>query len=433
MITPYSIEMSFVQDSKLAREYIGQDLSTLPVPSFVVDRDKLRNNCRKMLDKIDALGIQLRVHVKTLKCTPVVREALGNGQHSSVVASTLEDIRHLMSLVEEAVVKDVLYGVPVGKSWVKELMYLRNLYKNFGATLHLLIDHPDQLDLLLNGIASREKWSVFVKVDVDDHRAGAPVESLEFKTMINCMFNESKYSRSFIIHGFYAHAGTSYSSRSDKESQTHLQREITGVLRAAEQARSLFKGNSPRPDSARLISSSPPKPPSFTLSVGSTPTAHSMCKQILNDPRNQLHPDDVLELHAGNFVALDLQQVGTSLVDKSDIAGTIITEICSYYPSRNEYLINAGVLALSREQGPLPGIAHIQGNDDWIVARVSQEHGIVAHVGGPTAALKLPWKLGDRLRLYPQHTCIASSCHRLYFVTDGANTIVDVWSPWRYW
>jgi D-serine deaminase-like pyridoxal phosphate-dependent protein len=445
--------MSFVQDIKLARDYIGKDLITLPVPCFVLDRAKVRQNATRMIDKLAALGIGLRVHVETLKCTPAVREALGNGKHSNVIASTLEEIRHLITLVEEGVVKDVLYGVPVGKSHVKELLYLRNLYRNFGASLHLLVDHPGQLDLVLDGTTSlREKWSVFVKIDVGVQLAGSPIDSPESKLILSSILNDAKYSKFFDIHGFYSHASANHSLDGQYDAQSHFERELKGVLHAAENARSLFKGErrslSPNIEiKARLSSSSPsilsspplssassPSPPQrFILSIGSIPASHDLCQQILNDPKNKLHTNDSLELHAGDFMSPDLLQVGSSLAERLEMAGTVMTEICSYYPARNEYLINAGGSALSHKSGPLPGIAHIYGNNEWIVSRVSQEYGIVSYVGDSTKVSKLPWKLGDRLRLYPQHACIASSGHKLYFITDGKDTVVDVWNPWRYW
>lgn len=62
----------------------------------------------------------------------------------------------------------ILYGLPVGINKVEDLSTLWDLIAVDGATVRLLIDHPDQVQFLEEYEKSRQnprKWSVFVKVD----------------------------------------------------------------------------------------------------------------------------------------------------------------------------------------------------------------------------------------------------------------------------
>lgn len=422
--------MSFVQDVKLAKDYIGKHISETPVPAFVLDKSKIKENSNRMLNQVEELGngIRFRVHVETLKCTQVVRHELGdNNQCDSVVVSTLEEIRNLVSLVEEGVVKDVLYGSPLGLSQVKELAYLKNLYANLGATLRLCVDNIEQLDYLLENSSN---WSVFIKLEIDEYLEN-------YDPLITTIACDSHYNSKIHLFGFYCHASASCGNNDLSISQNTVQEELDMAIQAANITRQKLEKRRNHLKTIKTTNNNIQDPNNipFRLSIGATPSSLNLnAKNNNTNTNNNLHQLDQVELHAGSYVALDLRHVGISdTLTKNDIAGTVLTEICSYHASKKQYVINAGVLALSREVGStLPGIAHIKGVDDWIVTKVYQEHGIIQYVGSE-ANPKLPFRVGDRIVLYPQNTCITSSCHRLYFIVDGSNSIVDVWRPWRYW
>lgn len=385
-------------------------IDEINVPALLVDRKLLKENADRMLDNVLALSnefqgkIKFRAHVKTLKSTQVTRLQMGAGASKwknltgRVVCSTLEEIRQCRVLVEEGLVTDLIYGVPPGPSKRKELEDLQRQFKKLGgARLHLLVDNPDQL---WEG-RDPELTTFFVKIDADDHRAGTTTAQNEFEQLVSQPG----------LAGFYAHAGNSYSAKTSAEAEVHLRRELKAVLEASKAA---------------------PNPKDLILSVGATPTAHVSGPSISSETRKLI--DDMqgeIEIHAGNFVCLDLQQVSTSLAPVEHIASTVLSEVVSYYPKRNEYLISSGVLALAREPAgsKFPGIAHIKGNTEWYVSRVSQEHGILSplHEGAQKS-----FKIGDKIELYPQHACITSSLFNKYYVVEDG-LVVDEWIPWRGW
>jgi D-serine deaminase-like pyridoxal phosphate-dependent protein len=177
----------------------------------------------------------------------------------------------------------------------------------------------------------------------------------------------------------------------------------------------------------------------------------------------------VVEIHAGVYPTLDLQQLAAHSISASrlswgDIALTILAEVHSNYPGRGangtpEGLIGAGGLALARETcKAYDGMAMVTpwGRADaslptcdvedfrgWTVGRFSQEHGILTWRSGSAKAdpvqpdQKLP-AVGDKVRLWPNHACITSSHFGWYFVVDEDNAgkedeIVDIYIKCRGW
>lgn len=114
---------------------------------------------------------------------------------------------------------------------------------------------------------------------------------------------------------------------------------------------------------------------------------------------------------------------------------TVIAEVCSLYEDRNEALINAGVLALTREPGDVAGIARARGSkyEGWIVGRVSQEHGVLVCAGSKDRSVKDVFKIGDKIELDVQHTCITGAMYGWHLITDEEDVVRDVYVPWKWW
>jgi D-serine deaminase-like pyridoxal phosphate-dependent protein len=146
---------------------------------------------------------------------------------------------------------------------------------------------------------------------------------------------------------------------------------------------------------------------------------------------------------AGNFPTNDLQQVATGLVTESDQAVRICVEVCSVYPERNEALVNAGVIALSRETSTFPGFGMVADHPGWAVVRLSQEHGILGRVQGARVAVPkaehhtsdaaTSFTVGQRLFVYCQHACITAAAFHVYYVVDDEDVVQDTWVPWKGW
>jgi D-serine ammonia-lyase len=138
-----------------------------------------------------------------------------------------------------------------------------------------------------------------------------------------------------------------------------------------------------------------------------------------------------LTILPGNFLCNDLQQVSTTLVTEADQAVRVATEVSGVYTERNEALVNAGAIALSRESSGFLGFGHVAGNGDWNVLRLSQEHGILSTE--TSARVDDVFQVGKRVYLYCNHTCITAAAFYVYFVVDEMDIVRETWLPWKGW
>lgn len=335
---------------------------------------------------------------------------LAGGKFRGIVASTLPEIEGALPLVKEGLLDEVLYGVPVGPSKLPRLAALRNSIR-----VLLMIDHEQQVDAIetfqKNNPGSLA-WPVLIKVDVGSRRAGISPTC----PRLAALAARAEASSAVDVLGFYAHAGHSYGGRSLSAAENTLSEEAAGVINAA-----------------KLLPADRP----VLVSIGSTPTAHVISALKANAPANV-----TIELHAGNYTCNDLQQFGTGLITYTQQSLRLAAEVLSVYPERNEALIDAGAIAISKESSPSPGFGNIVEKPGWFVTRMSQEHGILAYNGitheskeDQKAAEQASevFKVGERVTLYVPHACITAAAAHVYYVVDENDIVQETWVPWKGW
>ncbi|CUM65867.1 uncharacterized protein PRCAT00003517001 [Priceomyces carsonii] len=409
----------------LLKNYKGKNVEDLPTPSFVVDRGIFHRNCERMLSNATKLKADFRAHVKTHKTLEGTRLQLGTGSNTTdrIVVSTLLEAWGLMQLVEDGLIKDILFSLPVVKSRLGELAALSSKVQN----LRLMLDNVEQLDTLSEYNKQNpgtKKWSIFLKINMGTDRAGLVTKTDNLDETLKKLLTDNDTKDNVELYGFYAHAGHSYSSDSQQKAKTFLLHEITHVNEAAKAAIEID-----------------PSLNNLQLSVGATPTAHAS-EVLSNESVSSLLGEELsgnLELHAGNYPFCDLQQVATNCIGYEDVSCKVMAQVLSTYPNRGtkrpgEQLVNAGVIALAREFGPIPGHGKIvkpSQYNNWIVGRLSQEHGICVPLDESVKTEFIP--LDTIVSIVPQHSCITAASYPWYYVTDGSDEVVDVWVPYRGW
>lgn len=330
-----------------------------------------------------------------------------------------------------------------------------------------MIDHKAQL-LQVAEIhrASGELPSIFLKIDMGGHRAGAIPDSDSCLLLIKGIIAMENLGLAHFL-GLYSHAGQSYASSSRAEALRYLNEELDALSNVAKDVRFNAPGHP------------------LVLSVGATPTSTAIrnllvAKDDLSDHedheitalemviREIREGNGSIEIHAGVYPTLDLQQLATQALSTSgpdpmlsweDIALTILAEVASLYPSRGkngttEALIGAGSLTLGREPckayngwgilspwnrkgvgAQMPKSPGPEGYDGWCVGRISQEHGILVC---PEEGNGEDLEFGQKVRIWPNHACIAGAGFGWYLVVDSEldgrqDEIIDVWPRWRGW
>ncbi|VDB99581.1 unnamed protein product [Peniophora sp. CBMAI 1063] len=414
--TPHQLIARTEKDA-LIKEFVGKGLNELRTPALVIDRGVFASNCARMHEKAREWGAGFRAHLKTHKTAEGTRLQLTSSADAThaVVVSTLMEAWQVVNagLVSEGIVKDILYGLPMAINKIADLSALWEAISTHGAIVRLMIDNLAQVEALEafeSARLNKRKWSVFIKCDGGQSRAGVIPGSRDFESLVKGVLA----SPATEIFGFYAHAGNAYASTSSDEAAQFLSSEVETVNKAAELAKNL------------LTDEQPP----FVLSVGSTPTAHAASAETRHRLRELLH--GTLELHAGNYPMLDLQQLSTHLIQREQIAQKLLATVISFYPGRggaDEAMCDAGGVALSKDTGPAPGYGDVIGKA-WRIGRTSQEHGILVRTEGDGDS---SLRIGEVIEVIGQHACYITAAYPWYYITDGGREVVDVWVPWKGW
>ena len=164
------------------------------------------------------------------------------------------------------------------------------------------------------------------------------------------------------------------------------------------------------------------------ISVGSTPTATAADHLI-----------GVTEIRPGNYAFFDAFQVAIGSCGVDEIAFSVLAAIIGRHDDRQQLVINAGALALSKDPGPVHidpecGFAIVVAGtrqspvDGLVLGSLSQEHGVIRSSHPLDSSLQP----GSLLRILPNHSCLAAACFDCYHVVRG-DDVVDEWRPVRGW
>jgi D-serine deaminase-like pyridoxal phosphate-dependent protein len=373
-------------------------LEEIPTPAALVELARLEANTASIAERVERLGARLRPHVKTHKCVEAARFQV-RGHFGGITVSTLAEAKFFGS----AGFRDVTYAVPISVSRLEEAVEIgRSL-----DSLNLLVDHEKTVEAL--EACARAKGTVlkaFLKVDCGYHRAGVDPERDSSIALALRMARSPHVD----FRGILTHAGHSYGATSPDGIRAIAEIERSVMVRFAKK---LGAAGAPPPE----------------VSVGSTPTI-SLGESL----------EGITEARPGNYVFYDRFQSTVGSCNLSSTAFSVLTTILSHYPERNEILIDAGALALSRDEGPTHvdadcGYGSVLSADGATVYEslrvysLSQEHGKIRGLT-PIVYDELP--LGTKLRIVPNHSCLSAALFERYHVLRSLE-VVDEWRPVRGW
>ena len=336
----------------------AEDLDALPTPALLLDETVLERNLARMAEKARSLGVSLRPHVKTHKCPPIAALQRERGA-TGITVSTLAEARAFA----EAGFHDQTWAFPLPLSRVDEALELTGRID-----LGLTVDSVEALDALTARGARARVW---LKVDCGYGRAGVDPTS-EAATKLAGRVHETPGLR---FAGILSHSGHAYGVDSPMEAAA-----------VAEEERGVMAGLADR-----LRRSGIPVP---GVSVGSTPSM-AQARDLTG----------VTEARPGNYAFYDYTQVALGSCAVKDVAVTVLATVISR--GRDHSVVDAGALALSKDLGPderprgygrlWRGLDEPALDPELRVLSVSQEHGI----------LNAPLSVGTRVRILPNHSCLA--------------------------
>ncbi len=369
----------------------------LHTPFAVIDLERFELNTAHMSDRAHQLGVRLRPHVKTHK-TIEGAERQVRGGFRGITVSTLAEAESYAAHG----FRDITYGVPITPGKVSRAISVSESID----VLSVLVDTIEMVNALADQCAEAQSTlSVLIKIDCGYGRAGIRADDPHLISIVR-LIDEAPY---LYFEGILTHAGHAYHCHHREEIKSVAHEEYTSIIQARD--RLISHGFTPS-----------------TVSIGSTPTA-TVYESL----------SGVTEMRPGNYALFDVFQASIGSCSLSEIALSVVTEIIAYYPERGEILIDAGALALSKDQGPTHlGQALSYGRvctldlEDYSqlsLVSLSQEHGKLR------AEASFDFQnihIGDRLRILPNHSCLVTALYdRLQVMSSGQ--VIEQWSPIRGW
>ena len=371
-------------------------ISTIKTPGLLLDLPRVKKNAERMSEIAKRNDVRLRPHIKTHKCIEAARIQTA-GHDGAITVSTLAEARAFA----ENGFSDITYAVPIERGKFDEAIEILQS----GVKLNLLTDDA-ATSRELDEAAGRAgvKFDVFLKIDCGTHRVGVEPqtsEAIDIPRQISDALNLN-------FAGILTHAGHSYDARS-----------TDGILEVARHERDSMVELAER---LREIGVEVP-----TVSIGSTPTISHVD-----------HLEGIDEVRPGNYIFFDNFQATLGSCSFDDTALTVLAAVIHRDATRRRLVVDAGAIALSKDRGPVAldpscgygRVLDLDGSETSMrVTSLSQEHGEIDAAGSD---LFDRIKVGDRLRILANHSCLTAAQHSHYNVIEDGR-IVDRWQIHSGW
>jgi D-serine deaminase-like pyridoxal phosphate-dependent protein len=375
-----------------------ESLMDVATPALHLDRERLKNNAQRLIDRAQQHGVGLRPHLKTLKSIDVARIAI-DPRHGGLAAATMNEAHYFAGHG----ISDIQLAVCLPPTKFARAAEIQMLAPNFSFFVDSVeVAHAAAAFSRSAGLA----LNAWIEIESGGQRTGVLPQSAELLAIAQALDAGAH------LAGVATHAGQSYGDNQVEQIVAIAEQERSSVVAAAERLRSAgFKVPG--------------------LSAGSTPTAtHARSAAGLTEWR------------AGVYLAGDLYQAAIGSMTLEDVALDVIASVISHRRERRLIVIDAGGLALSKDRStaqlsgrdagyglvmdlsgrPAFGALHVRG--------VHQEHG---EIHGVTDAQFNALPIGSRVRVVPNHACMTAAMYGEYLVTDGGVDIAARWPRTNGW
>src|SRR5689334_2243658 len=344
-----------------------------------------------MAARAQHLGVQLRPHAKTHKCVELGQLQLEHGARGLTVSTLVE-----AEVFARAGVTDLTWAFPIDPGHVA---HARRIAQETGTTLRVVVDDLGTAEALAGS-----GLHVWLKVDCGYHRAGVDPAS----PYALAVARELGRERGLAFDGIPSHSGHSYRTKNKGEAAA-----VAGSERGVMVA---FAGRLRQEGIAVR-----------DVSVGSTPAMAAAADLT-----------GVTEARPGNYVFYDRTMVLIGCCEPADVGVTVLATVVSHQPGASHFVVDAGALELSKDPGPAhvgpQAMGAVLGAPELTVATLSQEHGLIR--AAAAAALDGRFKVGDKIELIPNHSCLTAAHFDAYHVIEGTGDggegrVVDRWKVER--
>jgi len=353
-------------------------VADIDTPAVLIELPIFEKNLREMQSLVDKHNLNLRVHIKTHKIPELAKLQIKAGAVGIATAKLGE-----AEVMAETGIKDIqIANIIVGQEKIKRLVRLQKKCR-----LSVAIDSIDNAGELSAAFSkSGLPLDALVKVNTGLNRCG-----LSSLSEIIRLLKRVDGLPGINIVGLMTHAGHAYAARDREEIRAIGKAEGSTLVEYTRRLQTL--GYEMK-----------------VVSVGSTPTA----KQCAN-------VKGVTELRVGNYIFNDMTQVALGTVSRNRCALTVLATVISS-SSKDRAVIDAGSKALALDKGAhgrdiLKGYGKIVGGGGMLT-RLSEEHGVIEN-------LTRQFKVGQKVRIIPNHACTVMNLFDHAYLVDGQKVIKE--------
>lgn len=347
-------------------------------PFIVIDKATMERNISTMAEVARSNQVQLRPHAKTHKLPWVAHQQQLAGAVGITVAKVSE---------AEVMAQHGITNIFIAYPLVTPDKIERAIRLSERITLIAAVDSLEGAERM-NETAERSGHQLQVRLEIDTglRRTGVLYDQApELAARIHSL----EHLR---LTGIYTFRGAIYKQKPTLDLKTAGEDEGQIMVDLAERLR----GNGI---------------PIVDVSLGSTPT--SMYAAAVKG---------VTEIRPGTYVYQDRMQAKLGVCSLEDCAASVWVTVISR-PSADLAVVDGGSKTFATDVQPnveplmLQGFGHIEGLDDAVLERLSEEHGMLRL--GPNSQHTNP-QVGSRLRIIPNHICSTVNLHNKVFFSNGA-------------
>jgi D-serine deaminase-like pyridoxal phosphate-dependent protein len=346
------------------------DLLDLLTPAALVDLDRMAANLDRMADYAAGHRLALRPHVKTHKSPELAAEQVRRGAAGLTVAQLHE--AQVMSAVSDDI---LLAHPPVGAPKLARLAALAA-----AARLTVALDSPEALaGVAATAQRAGRELGVLVELDVGMGRVGLPDAAAA-----RALCRRAAGTHGVRWRGVLFYPGHIRQHVADQDAA------IGGVNGVLQRCLRALRDDGLEPE---------------LVSAGSTPAAWASHRF-----------EGVNEIRPGTYIFNDRTTALIGACAWQDCAYTVLATVVSTAVP-GQAVVDAGSKALFREE--LPGAAGsgygaLLDRPEVVVKGMSEEHGLLD-------LRDTSWRprVGDRVRIVPNHVCVSVNLHERVFGVRG--------------
>ena len=342
----------------------------LDTPALVVDLDVMERNLIRMAEYTRAHGLRLRPHTKTHKSPLLGARQLANGAAGLTVAKVTEAEVMLASGTEDLLIAFPIFGA-------EKMRRLVEVAKKTRVTVS--VDSVEAARPIAEAAAAAGiTIGVLAEVDAGLHRVGVQPE------LFVSLLRGLAPLKGIELRGMAFYPG-------------HIKNQDPGALAALS---TLIQG---------LVAEAAAA--GFALPVVSGGTTPTMWHSHEVAGMNEIRP--------GTYIFNDRNVVLSGACTLENCAATIIATVVSTSVP-GQFVIDGGSKTFSSDRAIVDGFGLFLDAPDALFEKMNEEHGYVKHAGHQR-------KVGERVRVLPNHICVAVNLHERIYGVRG-DQVVESWT-----